>query len=684
MVRREMLIARLWYFCYSGSQVFFFPYISLFLQQLGWDPMRVGLVQGLRPWVSAPCSLLLCSLADRFRIHRAVLLSCFLLSVALRGSLSLLSGGGGGGVAAVAGLLLLAEAVGSPVGVIADATVVAQCTDPSDYGKQRVWASIGWGGLSTVAGALISHTSVRAGMLAYVVLSAPNIFFAWLMSPPRQASAAASASAVPLDGGSGEGTAASAQRGGESAPGPAAAVPVAASAVAAASKGSAPPPAGRPAAAQPDLSAPLPAPAPRLALPALLHLGRRGPAADDDLRTRLLAASARSPSPCPPSPAPSSPSPRRGAGLAAHCTALPEPLLCEHGASDGGAGGADPAANSDSCCSSPRSTAALLDPLDRLRPLSPSLLALRGVGERAAGAEERAPSAKAGDPAAADEAIHEAAHAVAGGAAADGDALVQVSLQPVRGESQKALLGAGAAMSDAVAAAKPAAAEPQAPAPQDGGAGLLALLSSARVVTFLLRGLVIGFGLGAQGSFASLLVLDLGGSEVLIGLMLLFSILTEAPAFQFQSALLSRVPVAVVMDASMVLLALRLGGYALLPHAPSAWAVLPIELLHGVTFATSWGAGIVTCKRLAPPHLNATMQSVFSALYGGVGSGLGAIIGGVLMARHGAPAMFGMCAGIVLGGWAAACAADAAVAALRRRGGAGATTDPLQSPGSGK
>jgi hypothetical protein len=57
--------------------------------------------------------------------------------------------------------------------------------------------------------------------------------------------------------------------------------------------------------------------------------------------------------------------------------------------------------------------------------------------------------------------------------------------------------------------------------------------------------------------------------------------LTEAPAFQFQSVLLARVPVAVVMHVSMVLLAVRLAAYALLPYAPTAWAVLPIELLHG-------------------------------------------------------------------------------------------------------
>jgi hypothetical protein len=38
----ETLIARCWYFLYSGSQVFFFPYLSLYLQGLGFDPARVG------------------------------------------------------------------------------------------------------------------------------------------------------------------------------------------------------------------------------------------------------------------------------------------------------------------------------------------------------------------------------------------------------------------------------------------------------------------------------------------------------------------------------------------------------------------------------------------------------------------------------------------------------------------
>ena len=54
--------------------------------------------------------------------------------------------------------------------------------------------------------------------------------------------------------------------------------------------------------------------------------------------------------------------------------------------------------------------------------------------------------------------------------------------------------------------------------------------------------------------------------------------------------------------------ALRLALYALLPYAGSVLWVLPVEVLHGVTFACGWGAGTVNCKTLAPPGLAATMQ----------------------------------------------------------------------------
>jgi hypothetical protein len=180
-------------------------------------------------------------------------------------------------------------------------------------------------------------------------------------------------------------------------------------------------------------------------------------------------------------------------------------------------------------------------------------------------------------------------------------------------------------------AADGAAAAPAPPAPP---AGLGPLLRQAHVVSFLMRALLIGYGNGTQQSFTFLLIQQMGGTALLMGLMLLVSpgpwraraprggrarplssmrrrarpalarpsttpparrppptarragqcsVLTEVPAFQFQSVLLARFPVAAVMSCSMALMAVKLGAYALLPLAPTPWLVLPIELLHGAT-----------------------------------------------------------------------------------------------------
>lgn len=52
---------------------------------------------------------------------------------------------------------------------------------------------------------------------------------------------------------------------------------------------------------------------------------------------------------------------------------------------------------------------------------------------------------------------------------------------------------------------------------------------------------------------------------------------------------------------------------------PSPWFVLPVELLQGLTFALAWSAGTVHVKRISPPHLRGTVQSIFAGLYTGVG-----------------------------------------------------------------
>ncbi len=52
----------------------------------------------------------------------------------------------------------------------------------------------------------------------------------------------------------------------------------------------------------------------------------------------------------------------------------------------------------------------------------------------------------------------------------------------------------------------------------------------------------------------------------------------------------------------------RLACYSQLSHFGTPWAVLPIELFHGMTFGCSWAAGTVNCSRISPPGLKSTTQ----------------------------------------------------------------------------
>jgi predicted MFS family arabinose efflux permease len=62
------------------------------------------------------------------------------------------------------------------------------------------------------------------------------------------------------------------------------------------------------------------------------------------------------------------------------------------------------------------------------------------------------------------------------------------------------------------------------------------------------------------------------------------------------------------------------------------------------------GSGLGAMQRLTACYC-CLVQGLFSSLYAGVGSGLGALLGGVLMQQLGGQALFFICALVVLAGW---------------------------------
>merc|ERR1711907_146001 len=109
--------------------------------------------------------------------------------------------------------------------------------------------------------------------------------------------------------------------------------------------------------------------------------------------------------------------------------------------------------------------------------------------------------------------------------------------------------------------------------------------------------------------------------------------LAEVPFFRASSAILDKLGVYGTLSLVGSAYAARFLYYRLLIEP---WAVLPAEILHGITFAALWSVSVSHAQSLAPPGQAAILQGLVEALHWGLGYGLGAYIGGVMYEDFGA------------------------------------------------
>jgi MFS family permease len=246
-------------------------------------------------------------------------------------------------------------------------------------------------------------------------------------------------------------------------------------------------------------------------------------------------------------------------------------------------------------------------------------------------------------------------------------AVVPALLLPVASLREGARRGRGGA---AVAAATPSSPPPSLTT------RLTLLLANPRAITFFGCALCLGFACSVSASFLPVYLTDLGAPPTLLGAAIAVACVTELPVFYWSGALVRRFGARRVLDVSAAAVAARLAGYTVAgSSAAGAWAVVPLEALHGLAFAGSWSTGTDYAARLAPPGLRSTAQSLFSAAYMGVGAGTGALVGGALYSHSGPDACFQGSAAALVVAWALLCVAEAAISegdevegSKRRRG----------------
>ncbi|CAO3592598.1 unnamed protein product [Absidia cylindrospora] len=171
---------------------------------------------------------------------------------------------------------------------------------------------------------------------------------------------------------------------------------------------------------------------------------------------------------------------------------------------------------------------------------------------------------------------------------------------------------------------------------------LMELLKQRQVFLFFLTMMLMGAALNMVVSFLFIfLTQELGASSSTVGLTGLVGSVTELLFFFYSRDLIRIFGIQFLIILGHVLTIARVFAYTLLPKGPQgATIALGLHLLNGIAFSALWGAGVVQADQLAPPSLQATSQGILAAMYAGIGSGLGSLLGGVIYEKLGATPMF--------------------------------------------
>jgi len=167
--------------------------------------------------------------------------------------------------------------------------------------------------------------------------------------------------------------------------------------------------------------------------------------------------------------------------------------------------------------------------------------------------------------------------------------------------------------------------------------GVRHVLGSKRWLVFLATLVVVGIANTSIYNFLPLYIHRLGGDERLIGFAWGVGATTEVPTMWASRHILARLGVRGTFLVVVGLYALRMLLYGLLP---SAWWVVPVNLLHGVSFTLLWVSSVTFGDTNAPPGMRATGQGVVNGVLFGLAAIVGAPLGGFLYDAVGPSAMY--------------------------------------------
>ncbi|GBM03828.1 Major facilitator superfamily domain-containing protein 6-A [Araneus ventricosus] len=159
------------------------------------------------------------------------------------------------------------------------------------------------------------------------------------------------------------------------------------------------------------------------------------------------------------------------------------------------------------------------------------------------------------------------------------------------------------------------------------------IFSSCHTVAFATCVYIIGGLTGLIWNYQFWYLEDLGATQTLMGLCVAVQcLIAEMPFFFFAGWFIKTFGYFACIIGSFAAFTLRLGLYYILENP---WLILPIEILHGLTFAVFYASMTGYASDNAPPGTEATMMGILGGLFEGLGVATGSLLGGVGFDRIG-------------------------------------------------
>ncbi|MGG6313439.1 MFS transporter [Paenibacillus macerans] len=162
--------------------------------------------------------------------------------------------------------------------------------------------------------------------------------------------------------------------------------------------------------------------------------------------------------------------------------------------------------------------------------------------------------------------------------------------------------------------------------------GIWAILRQKELLWFFGCVFVLAIGMRMNEAFLSIALKELGAGESIIGWAMLASSLSEIPVFIYLSFHGEKYKELPLLLFASLLFAVR---FLLMGLTESAYGILAIQAMHGVTFGIFYVTAIRMLTRLIPDEFRATGMALYTIMWSSLAGLLSGTFGGIIFEQFG-------------------------------------------------